>query len=351
MRYFISTLMTLIIMSMTAFGQAPITVQYQAHANQSNGTAVRFSAYIANETFNETSRLNRDAFWFVEDTLVEVHNGMINIDLADIPFTAFAPSSGTTREGNIFVYSYINNQPVGRLPINALPYARIASHAISANHAQTARTASRATIADTANVALVAVLATNAENARVATIANSATIADVAVVARQSVYSQTADTAGYAFNAGHAGTATSATVSDYATIAETVIPNTITTESIWGGQSAPIGAFPRKGVSGLEWVSNPCNTSTMVEIHTIIPLFINGHTTRYLVSRVAQDYSLVAPTTPTQNQLLTVYNGATANTVTLNAMTWNIDTGISITLNPSQSSTLWFDGSSWVVVQ
>jgi len=364
--------------------------QFQAHL-PFQAREVTFSAYIADDTFNEDSHLNTSALWYVEGKVVPAANGMINVLLEDIPTSVFAGNFG-----KIYVYSYVNGQPLGKLPFHKLPYALIADssdisgRAHVADFAQDARFAERA---DTATLALEANHSLRSDTATFAVTSGHSFTSDTAVYARNAGYAvgadgarlaqeadhaAHADTADYAHNSGLSaatnfvnengvntfsiqnGAVVSEKIAD-ASITSTklgvgsvqhqhITDNAVDLNNLEGGTGAAVGTYLTRGASGIVWATNPQHRTTSVAVYTSAPAQLAGDS-RWVVSRVAVDYNLAAVTLPTTGQLVTIYNGATANTVTLDAVTWNIDTGLNCTIWAGQSRTLWFNGFQWVVIQ
>ena len=387
MRSFILALVAVFSISVS---NAQTDVQFQAHL-PFQASEVSFSAYIADSTFNENSHLNTSALWFVEGKVVTAANGMINVVLEDIPTSVFSGNFG-----KIYVYSYVNGQPLGKLPFHKLPYALIAdSSEISgrsyvANFAQDARFAERA---DTATLALQANNSRRADTATFSVTSRHSFTSDTAVYARNSGYavgadgarlaqeanhSLRADTALYAYNSGLSSATNFVNTSGVNTLAiqngavvtekiaddgvtadklgvnsvenQHVADNAITLDNIAGNQTAPVGSYLTKGVSGISWELDPQHRTTSVAIYTVAPAQLPNDS-RWVVSRVAVDYNLAGITSPSTGQLVTIYNGSTANTVTLKATTWNIDTGLDLTIFPGSSRTLWYSGTTYVVTQ
>lgn len=371
MRYALLTLLAFIGINLSA----QTNVQYQAHV-PFRAESVSFSAYIADDSFNENSHLNTDAFWYVENQVVEVHNGIINVLLEDIADSVFLQN-----EGNIYVFAYVNGQPLGRLPFHQLPYALhanvsdvsaralVAEEAITAGTAETANTAN---YADESRHSMYSDTATFALNAEVAT------RSEVSLYAASSGHSVNSDTAQYAVLSGRANIASdvdtngvgthaiqngavvaeklaqpavfSANIAPLSVEHQHIANNAVDFNNIEGGSGASVGTYLTRGASGLVWASNPQHRTSSVAIYTVAPTGLQTES-RWVVSRVAVDYNLATVTLPTTGQLVTVYNGATANTVTLSASTWNIDTALDCVIYPSQSRTLWFNGTQWVVIQ
>jgi hypothetical protein len=369
---------------------AQTDVQFQAHL-PFQAREVSFSAYIADSNFDEGSRLNTAALWYVEGKVVPAANGMINVVLEDIPTSVFAGNFG-----KIYVYSYVNGQPLGKLPFHKLPYAliadssEIAGRAYVANFAQDARFAERA---DTATFALQANNSLRSDTATFSVTSRHSFTSDTAVYARNAGYAVgadgarlaqeadhavRADTALYAYNSGlsaatnfvNTNGANTLAIQNGAVVTEKiadggvtaaklgvnsvenqhVADNAITLDNISGNVTAPVGSYLTKGTNGISWELNPQHRTTSVAVYTSAPAGLAGDS-RWVVSRVAVDYNLATITLPTTGQLVTIYNGSTANTVTLDAVTWNIDTALNCVIFPGQSKTLWFNASRWVVIQ
>jgi hypothetical protein len=369
---------------------AQTDIQFQAHL-PFQAREVSFSAYIADSNFDEGSRLNTSALWYVEGKIVPASNGMINVLLEDIPTSVFAGNFG-----KIYVYSYVNGQPLGKLPFHKLPYSLIAdsstisARAYFAENAQSSRTAGRA---DTATLALQSNNSYRADTATFSVTSRHSFTSDTAVYARNAGYAVGADgarlaqeadhavlsdTALYAHNSGLSSATNFVNTNGVNTLAiqngavvtekiadggvtaaklginsvenQHVSDNAITLGNIAGNVTAPVGSYLTKGVAGISWELNPQHRTTSVAVYTSAPAGLAGDS-RWVVSRVAVDYNLATITLPTTGQLVTIYNGSTANTVTLDAVTWNIDTALNCVIFPGQSKTLWFNGSRWVVIQ
>jgi hypothetical protein len=369
---------------------AQTDIQFQAHL-PFQAREVSFSAYIADSNFDEGSRLNTSALWYVEGKIVPSSNGMINVLLEDIPTSVFAGNFG-----KIYVYSYVNGQPLGKLPFHKLPYSLIAdsstisARAYFAENAQSSRTAGRA---DTATLALQSNNSYRADTATFSVTSRHSFTSDTAVYARNAGYAVgadgarlaqeadhalRADTALYAYNSGLSAATNFVNTNGVNTLAiqngavvtekiadggvtaaklgvnsvenQHVSDNAITLDNIAGNVTAPVGSYLTKGVAGISWELNPQHRTTSVAVYTSAPAGLAGDS-RWVVSRVAVDYNLATITLPTTGQLVTIYNGSTANTVTLDAVTWNIDTALNCVIFPGQSKTLWFNGFNWVVIQ
>ena len=385
-----SLILALVAMFGLTVANAQTDVQFQAHL-PFQATEVSFSAYIADSNFDEGSRLNSTALWFVEGKVVTAANCMINVVLEDIPTSVFSGNFG-----KIYVYSYVNGQPLGKLPFHKLPYALIADsseisgRAYVANFAQDARFAERAdtaTLALQANNSLRADTATFSVTSRHSFTSDTATYArnagyavgaDGARLAQEANHAAKSDTALYAYNSGLSSATNFVNTNGVNTLAiqngavvtekivdggvtaaklgvnsvenQHVADNAITLDNIAGNSTAAVGSYVTKGVNGISWEVNPHHKTTSVSILTVAPASL-PNVSRWVVSRVAVDYNLAAVQTPVTNQLVTVYNGSTANMVTLRATTWNIDTALDVQIWAGQSRTLWYDGINWIVVE
>lgn len=371
MRYALLTLLAIIGINLSA----QTNIQYQAHV-PFQAASVSFSAYIADSGFNENSRLNTDAFWYIENQVVDVNNGIINVLLQNVADTIFLQN-----KGNIFVFAYVNGQPLGRLPFNQLPYAlhaNVSARALRADAAGRAENARNANHADTAEYAKRSGRAASADSANHATTSDFSTRSDVSLYAAASGHSVKSDTAKYAILSGRSIIANSVdtngvstfSIRNGAVVAEKlaqpavfsaniaplsvqrshIANNAIEYNNIEGGSGAQPGSYLMRGTNGLVWETNPQHRTGSVAVYTSAPAQLPSDS-RWVVSRVAVDYNLAAVASATTGQLVTIYNGSTANTVTLDAVTWNIDTAMNAVIQPGQSRTLWFNGTKWVVVQ
>ena len=385
-------------------------LQYQAHIpTGATGTEGLFSAYLADNNFNENSHINTSAFWYVEGMKVEVNNGMINVLLENIPDSILMKY-----QGNIFVYAYLNDVNLGKLALHKVPYAvssrfsaksELATNAINAEKAGLARRAGVAdtsvlslrslvsnvadssvksarsvrsliadssvnskhsmhsSYADTSDVALLAIyskVAGYAASTGKADIADTAFYAlnsghsyrsDSAIYATNARHSVYADTALYSNNAGHSASSDIASnLQDSVIVASHFTNGSIKLNALDGGNSATVGSYAMRGTNGIQWAVNPHHFTSSVSLYTQAPLSL-ANTERYIVSRVAVDYNMVAITSSVMGQIVTVYNGSTANVVTLRGLTWNIDTMLDVVIFAGQSRTLWFNGVNWMVIQ
>ena len=355
-----SLILALVAMFGLTVANAQTDVQFQAHV-PFTATEVSFSAYIADSSFDEGSRLNSTALWYVEGKVVPVANGMINTVLQNIPDSVFAG-----RFGKIYVYSYVNGQPMGKLPFHKLPFALYSDYSEMAESSEVS------------NFAQDAKFAEHADTADYATEAGHAVHADTATYAVNGGHSATSDTAVFAHTSGRSfitnavdtngvntlsiqnGAVVTEKIADAAITStklgvnsvenQHVADNAITLDNLAGNSTAVVGSYVTKGVNGISWEINPHHKTSSVAIYTVAPAQLPNDS-RWVVSRVAVDYNLATVSNPVTNQLVTVYNSSTANTVTLRATTWNIDTALDLTIWAGQSRTLWFNGTNWVVIQ
>jgi hypothetical protein len=120
--------------------------------------------------------------------------------------------------------------------------------------------------------------------------------------------------------------------------------------SLEGSSTAAVSSYATRGTNGISWEVNPHHKTNSVGIYTAAPLSLPSDS-RWVVSRVAVDYNIATVTSPTTGQLVTIFNGSTANNLTIKDSVWGIDTNLDYTLWPNQSRTLWYNGTEWVVVQ
>ena len=406
MRYFILALVALV--SFNAF--AGTNIQYQAHAPAGTDINSKFSVYIADSTFDEVSRLNTAALWYRENVDIEINNGIINYLIENVADNILIDNYGK----KLFVYAYVNGVSIGRLQIRTVPYALLSTYALDAAEAKHSETSDKAKLADSAKISDHSVTANSsltsnyADSTRVsnhsntagfadttraagrATLADLATYAstaahsaksDTSIFARDAAHAFDADTSVFALNSGHsfdadtsvfaydANHADFASTSAFATnsgrsvladTAKTLIDNSIehrhfTSESVKlssleGSSTAPVGSYAIRGVGGISWEVNPQNRTNSVVIHTVAPASLSS-SNRWIVSRVAVDYDIATVTSPASGQLVTIYNGATANSVFIKHSVWGTDTALDYPVWPGQSRTLWYNGTTWVVIQ
>lgn len=374
---------------------AGTNIQYQAHAPAGTDINSKFSIYIADSTFDETSHLNTSALWYRENVDVEVNNGIINYLIENVADNILIDNYGK----KLFVYAYVNGVSLGRLQVRSVPYSLLSTYSLEAAEARVAETANKAKIADSAKSAAHSVTANSsltsnyADSTRVSNHSNTsafadtaraagkATLSDLATYASTAAHSAKSDTAFYSLNGTHAkfaDTSVFAYDADHADFASTsafatnaarsvkadtatfLVDSTVASRNVQrgainllaleGGQSAPVGSYATRGTNGIAWEVNPQHRTNSVAVYTIAPTVISGDT-RWIVSRVAVDYNIIAPTNPALGQLVSVFNGSTANTVTIRNVNWGTDTALDYTLWPNQSRTLWFNGTNWVVVE
>lgn len=390
MRYFMLALCFIFAVNLSA----QTSLQYQAHVPSGTPAQSKFSVYLATDAFDENSHLNTSALWYVENVDITVSNGIVNYTLSNVPDNILVAN-----QSNIFVYAYVNGQTLGRLPLYKVPYAlksQFSTTAELANNATNALSAKTAEKADTAKFATNAgssVTSTFADSTRISNRSNTsgfadtaraagkATLSDLATYSSTSAHAAKADTSVYANTAGHAFDADTSTfaydanhadfssTSAYATnaarsviadTAKTLIDNSIEhrhfqsqsvrLSSLEGSSTAPVGSYAIRGASGISWEVNPQHRTSSVSIYTAAPASLPTDS-RWVVSRVAVDYDIASVTSPTTGQLVTVYNGATANNVFIKNSVWGTDTALDYPVWPGQSRTLWYNGTTWVVVQ
>ena len=406
MRYFILALVALV--SFNAF--AGTNIQYQAHAPAGTSIDSKLSIYIADTNFNDGSHINADALWYRENVDIEINNGIINYVIENVADSIIVDNYGK----RLFVFAYVNGVSLGRLEIRTVPYsllstysleageakidlnsntakladsAKISAHSLSANSsltsvnsdsarvsnrsntsgfADTARAAGRATLSDFATYASTSAHAAKSDTSIFARNSAHAFDADTSTFALNSGHSFDADTSVFAYDANHAdfastsAFATNSARSVLADTAKTLVDNSIEhrhfkTESVRlssleGSSTAPVGSYAIRGVGGISWEVDPQNKTTSVSIYTAAPISLSSNS-RWVVSRVAVDYDIATVTSPSSGQLVTIYNGATANNVFIKNSVWGIDTAIDYPIWPGQSRTLWYDGTNWVVIQ
>ena len=391
MRQVILAIFTLIAIT----SNAQTNIQYQAHAPAGTDINSKFSIYIADSSFDENSHLNANALWYRENVEIEINNGIINYLIENVADNILIDNYGK----KLFVYAYVNGVTLGRLQIRTVPYALLSTYALEAAEAKHSQTSDKAKLADsarssahsvTANSSLTSNYAdsTNVSNhsntsgfADTARAAGKATLSDLATYASTAAHSAKSDTAFYSLNGTHAkfadtslfaldanhadfsstsAFATNAARSVKADTATFLVDSTVTSRNVQrgainlfaleGGETAPVGSYATRGTNGISWEVNPQHRTSSVTVHTVAPTTLAGNS-RWVVSRVAVDYNIVSPTGPSVGQLITIFNGSTANTVTIRNIDWGTDTALDYSLWPNQSRTLWFNGTKWVVVE
>jgi len=328
MRYFIALFFVIFTTNLSA----QTDIQFQAHVP--NGTPInsKFSAYIADSSFNEASYLNSDAIWYVENVDVTVTNGIVNALLKGIPDTVFLNNN----RGNLFVYSYVNGLTVGRLPFHQIPYALVSKYTLNSAASATAKTA------DTANFAHRAKFA---DSTTVASVSNRSTLSDLAASAISATKADSAVASHRTITAQIANQ-----IKDSILEARHFTGNSVKLFSLDGSSSANVGSYLTKGVNGISWETNPQYRTSHVTLVSAPPASI-VNTVRYFVSRVAFDYELNTVVAPQNEQLITICNNSTSNLVTLDKATWNLDSPVDVNIFAGQSRTLWYNGTNWIVVQ
>lgn len=390
MRYFIIALSFIFAVNLSA----QTNLQYQAHVPAGTSSQSKFSVYLAGTNFDENSHINTSALWYVENVDIEISNGIVNYTLSNVPDNILVAN-----QSNIFVYAYVNGQTLGRLPLYKVPYslksqfsttadlATNATNAVSAKNAETADTAnyaknSRESISATfADTSMFSVISNTSRFADTARAAGKATLSDLATYSSTSAHAAKADTSVYSTTTGHAfdadtsvfsldanhanfastsAFATNSARSVLADTAKTLIDNSIEhrnfkTESVRlssleGSSTATVGSYAIRGINGISWEVNPQDKTTSVSVYTAAPISLPSDS-RWVVSRVAVDYDIATVASPSSGQLVTIYNGATANNVFIKNSVWGTDTSLDYPIWPGQSKTLWYDGTNWVVVQ
>jgi hypothetical protein len=391
MRYFILALVALV--SFNAF--AGTNIQYQAHAPAGSPTEAKFSIYIADSSFDENSHLNSNALWYRENENIEINNGIVNYLIENVADNILIDNYGK----KLFVYAYVDGVSLGRLQIRSVPYSLLSTYSLEAAEAKHSETSDKAKLSDSSNKSAYSFRSKSSETSEYADsaavsnhsntskysdtsrAAGKATLSDLATYASTAAHSAKSDTAFYSINGNHsnysdtsvfaydadhanfASTSAFATNSARSVLADTAKtlvdnsiehrnfqPESVRLSSLEGSSTAPVGSYAVRGTNGISWEVNPQHRTSSVQIYTAAPTSIPGDT-RWVVSRVAVDYNIVSPTNPVVGQLVSIFNGSTANQLTVRAVTWNTDTALDYTIWPNQSRTLWFDGTNWVVVE
>ena len=374
---------------------AGTNIQYQAHAPAGSPTEAKFSIYIADSSFDENSHLNSNALWYRENESIEINNGIINYLIENVADNILIDNYGK----KLFVYAYVDGVSLGRLQIRSVPYSLLSTYSLEAAESKHSETSDKAKLSDSSNKSAHAVNANRSLTAEYADstavsnrsntsgysdtsrAAGKATLSDLATYASTAAHSAKSDTAFYSINGNHsnysdtsvfaydadhanfASTSAFATNSARSVLADTAKtlvdnsiehrnfqPESVRLSSLEGSSTAPVGSYAVRGTNGISWEVNPQHRTSSVQIYTAAPTSIPGDT-RWVVSRVAVDYNIVSPTNPVVGQLVSIFNGSTANQLTVRAVTWNTDTALDYTIWPNQSRTLWFDGTNWVVVE
>lgn len=391
MRNIILAIFTLI--AVTANAQT--NIQYQAHAPAGTDINSKLSVYIADSSFDENSHLNSNALWFRENVDIEINNGIINYLLENVSDNLLIDNY----DKKLYVYAYVNGVSLGRLQVRSVPYSFLSKRSLKSEEAESAKNSDKAKLADSSKVSAHSTTSNSsltsnyADSTRISNHSNTsafsdtsrsagkATLSDLATYASTAAHSAKSDTAKYsldgthakfadtsvfAYDADHANFASTAAFSTnsarsvLADTAEFLVDSTVASRNIQrgsvnvfalqGGETAPVGSYATRGTNGIAWEVNPHHKTSSVTINTTAPSAIPGDS-RWIVSRVAVDYNIVSPTNPSVGQLLTLFNGSTANSVTIRNVDWGTDTALDYTVWPNQSRTLWFNGTKWVVVQ
>lgn len=374
---------------------AQTNIQYQAHAPAGTDINSKFSIYIADSSFDENSHLNSSALWYRENVDIEINNGIINYVIENVANNILIDNYGK----KLFVYAYVNGTSLGRLQIRTVPYSLLSTYSLEAAEAKHSQTSDKSKLSDSSKTSAHAVnsnrslTAEYADSTAVSNHSNTsrysdtsraagkATLSDLATYASTAAHSAKSDTAFYSLNGTHANYADTsvfaydANHSDFASTsafatnsarsvladtAKTLVDNSIEhrnfqsesvrLSSLEGSSTAPVGSYAVRGTNGISWEVNPQHRTSSVQVYTAAPTSISGDT-RWVVSRVAVDYNITSPTNPVVGQLVSIFNGSTANTVTIVNSLWSTDTALNYPIYPNQSRTLWYNGTKWVVVE
>jgi hypothetical protein len=374
---------------------AQTNIQYQAHAPAGTDINSKFSIYIADSSFDENSHLNSSALWYRENVDIEINNGIINYLIENVANNILIDNYGK----KLFVYAYVNGTSLGRLQIRTVPYSLLSTYSLEAAEAKHSQTSDKSKLSDSSKTSAYAVDAKHSQTSEYADstsvsnhsntsrysdtsrAAGKATLSDLATYASTAAHSAKSDTAFYSLNGTHANYADTsvfaydANHSDFASTsafatnsarsvladtAKTLVDNSIEhrnfqsesvrLSSLEGSSTAPVGSYAVRGTNGISWEVNPQHRTSSVQVYTAAPTSIPGDT-RWVVSRVAVDYNITSPTNPVVGQLVSIFNGSTANTVTIVNSLWSTDTALNYPIYPNQSRTLWYNGTKWVVVE
>jgi len=374
---------------------AQTNIQYQAHAPAGTDINSKFSIYIADSSFDENSHLNSNALWYRENVEIEINNGIINYLIENVANNILIDNYGK----KLFVYAYVNGTSLGRLQIRSVPYSLISTYSLESGEAKIAQTANRAKLADsskssahsvTSNSSIrstysdTSLVSDTSNYSKYSNISDSAissaysdlagysansahsTKSDTARVSLNAIKSKNADTSVFAYDANHADFASlsaMATNAGHSLVSDTarfLVDSTVASRNVQrgainvlaleGGETAPVGSYATRGTNGISWETNPQHRTTSVSVFTSAPASLSG-SSRWVVSRVAVDYNISTIPNPSLGQLVSIYNGSTANTVTVRNLIWGIDTALDYVIPPNTSRTLWFNGTKWVVVE
>jgi hypothetical protein len=328
MRYFILAFFAMVSFNLSA----QTNIQFQAHVPSGTPNEIKFSAYIADSSFNENSHLNTQAIWFIEGIDVAVTNGIINVTLNNIPESVFLNGN----QSNLYIYSYVNGSTIGRLPFHQVPYALLSKYTLASASSKNSEHA------DTANYAYVS---RYADSTKIANVSNRSTLSDLAASAINATRADSAVAAGRAVTAQLANQ-----IKDSILESRHFTNGSVRLNAIDGSANAAVGSYLTRGTNGISWETNPQYRTSHVSVVSSPPASVTN-TTRYLVSRVAFDYELNTVSTPQNEQLITIHNSSTSNLVTLDKVTWNLDSPVDVLILAGQSKVLWYNGTNWLVVE
>lgn len=396
----IKYILAIMFCTVSAFSQWNYT--YQSYI-QTRQDTVSVDFYLADSTFQVDFPLNDTAYWYQQSVRVPVTNGILNWTIAGIPTNAIVGN-----RGNIYLWVKVDGTSFDRVALGDVPYSTWAQYSDSSNRSNIAVYADSANLsgqsiysiwADSArwsysvrdnsistnslqNASVVsskivdgAVTSTKIADAAVHTshiedgavtnskLANASVTADK--IALNSVYTQhivnetiiNDDLSGSSVDSRviQDGSVSSSDLGMYSVISSTIAPmavstfhiadGNVTADDISGGTGAQEGQVLTKTGSGLSWTHGGSIAASSCAVYSIAPVAINNDT-RFVVSKVAMNYQIVAPTAA-DGRMITLYNAATANTVTVSASTWQLANGSNIVLTPQQSVTLVHFAGNW----
>jgi hypothetical protein len=227
----------------------------------------------------------------------------------------------------------------------------VSNHSNTSKYSDTSRAAGKATLSDLATYASTAAHSAKSDTSRFALDARHSFDADTSVFAYDADHANFASTSAFATNSARSVLAdTAKTLVDNSIEHRNFQSESVRLSSLEGSSTAPIGSYATRGLLGIAWEVNPQHRTNSVAVYTTAPLSLPTDS-RWVVSRVAVDYNIATVTSPTTGQLVTIFNGSTANNLTIKDSVWGTDTNLDYTLWPNQSRTLWFNGTDWVVVE
>jgi hypothetical protein len=227
----------------------------------------------------------------------------------------------------------------------------VSNHSNTSRYSDTSRAAGKATLSDLATYASTAAHSAKSDTSFYSLNGTRAKYSDTSVFAYDSDHANFASTSAFATNSARSVLSdTAKTLVDNSIEHRNFQPESVRLSSLEGSSTAPIGSYATRGLLGITWEVNPQHRTNSVAVYTTAPLSLPSDS-RWVVSRVAVDYNIATVTSPTTGQLVTIFNGSTANTIVIKDNVWGLDTNIDYTLWPNQSRTLWFDGTNWVVVE